>query len=276
MSDSPIDWRRRLSYDQSKLQDFVDCSRRFQLRYLLQQDWPAPVAEPLSEVERADTLGKRFHLLLERHWLGLPVTVEPALAPWWEAFRAFPPPDLPGNIRRPEVHTSALINGQRMVAMFDLLAYAAQGPPVIVDWKTSQRRPTRQWLDRRLQTIVYPLLLVETSQQLVGHLLKPEDVSLIYWFANAPQQIEIFQYSTARYEADRQYLGELFDRLLSIEDEIWPLTADLQRCRLCQYRSLCDRGRVAGTLDEIFDEAAENTDSMPEVHAQAAEDEFVL
>jgi hypothetical protein len=45
-------------FSQTSLQDFSDCQRRFQLRYLQEQDWPAPVAEPMAEMERADTLGR--------------------------------------------------------------------------------------------------------------------------------------------------------------------------------------------------------------------------
>src|SRR4051812_45267801 len=159
-------------FSQSSLQDYSDCARRFQLRYMMQQEWPAPPAEPLHDAERADQLGKRFHLLVERYWRGLPVDrnqVEAALAPWWDAFIQTPPPNLPGTERKPEIHTSALVHGQRLVATFDLLAYEPQGQIAIVDWKTSRHRAGRNWLDRRLQTVVYPLLLVESAPRLLGY-----------------------------------------------------------------------------------------------------------
>ncbi|MCZ2099446.1 MAG: hypothetical protein LC121_24935, partial [Anaerolineae bacterium] len=35
---------------------------------------------------------------------------------------------------------------------------------------------------------------------------------------------------------------------------IWPLTSDVVRCRFCEYRSLCDRGDVAGiAVDAVID-----------------------
>jgi predicted RecB family nuclease len=260
-------------YNQSSLQDFVDCPRRFQLRHILEQDWPAPPAEPLHDAERADRLGKQFHLLLERHWLGLPVQrdqIEPSLQPWWDAFVQNPPQNLPGTIRRPEVPTSAVIHRQRLVATFDLLAYEPGGSAVIVDWKTSRRKPPRAWLDRRMQTLVYPLLLAESSSRLLGHTLKPEQVRLLYWFASAPTEVEVFQYTTARYQDDQRTLAALLDRLLAMDtDSVWSLTPNTALCRLCQYRSLCDRGREAGSLDEEYVEPGALIET-------AAPDEFVL
>ncbi len=268
-------------YNQSNLQDFVDCARRFQLRYLLDQAWPAPPAEPLDEVERADRLGKLFHGLVERYWLGLPIRreqVDPALVSWWDAFVQNPPPELPGTVRRPEVRTSAVIHGQRLGATFDLLAYEPGGDAVIVDWKTSRHKPPRAWLDRRVQTVIYPLLLVESASRLLGFTVKPEQVRLIYWFASAPTEIEVFQYNTARSETDRRTLVALLDRLLAIDsdashtDSAWPLTSNETLCRLCQYRSLCDRGRQAGSLDDEYGEYVEPGDRVE----AAAPDEYVL
>lgn len=258
-------------FSQSSLQDFTDCARRFQLRYLMEQDWPAPIAEPLNDAEDADILGRRFHKLVERHYLGLPDKIDPALAMWWEAFTTHPIEGLPTGVQRPECSTSAIIHGQRMVATFDLLAYNPDGDAVIVDWKTTKRRSSRAWLDQRLQTIIYPLLLVNSSERLIGYKLKPEQVKLIYWFANAPQDVEVFQYSALRYEQDRATVTLLLDRLMATNDPIWPLTPNIQRCTWCQYRSLCDRGREAGTMDEI-----EQEEIAPEKSDIAATDDYVL
>ena len=60
-------------FSQASLGDYVDCARRFQLRYLLEQDWPAVESEPLLERERLADLGRRFHKLIQQHIEGLPV-----------------------------------------------------------------------------------------------------------------------------------------------------------------------------------------------------------
>jgi hypothetical protein len=274
---APVTLPPAFQFSQSSLQDYSDCARRFQLRYLMQQQWPAPPAEPLHDAERADILGKRFHLLVERYWRGLPVdrnNLDAALMPWWDAFIQTPPPNLPGEIRKPEIRTSALVHGQRLVATFDLLAYGPQGQVTIVDWKTSQHRPTRSWLDHRLQTIVYPLLLVDSAPRLLGYTIKPEQVRLIYWFANDPSNVETFQYSTVRYEQDKATIGVVLDRLMATDGEIWPLTPDTRLCSLCQYRSLCDRGREAGSVDEMDTDDLTLTESAEQYIV--APDDFVL
>jgi predicted RecB family nuclease len=262
-------------FSQSSLQDYNDCARRFQLRYLMAQEWPAPIAEPLNDAEQADILGKRFHKLVERYYLGLSIErdkIEPALVGWWDAFVSYTIEGLPTATRRPEVSTSALIYGQRVFATFDLLAYDLNGDAVIVDWKTTKRRSSRVWLDKRLQTIIYPLLLIESSEKLIGYKLKPEQVKLIYWFANAPGDMEVFQYSTLRYEQDKSTLAMLLDRLMATEGAVWPLTANEQRCLWCQYRSLCDRGREAGSMEEI-----DNEEFMPPEETKiTAADDYVL
>jgi hypothetical protein len=279
-SASAQDKRYRIRYDQSKLQDFVECARRFQLRHLLDQDWPAPAAEPLADAERAADLGRRFHLLMERRWRGLPIqNVDPALSAWWEAFRNTSL-DLPGTVRRPEITVAAMIEGQRMTATFDLLAFEPGGEAVIVDWKTS-RRPPRYVLDRRLQTIIYPLLLVESAQRSLGHPIAPEQVTFVYWFAGEPEpgSTEVFRYSAARQAEDHRFVGAVLRRLFSMEVDAWPLTTNERMCRWCQYRSLCGRGRDAAALGEenaeVWPDLDELRGIMAEAEAAAAED-FVL
>src|SRR5262245_28363477 len=101
----------------------------------MEQRWPAPSAEPLHDMERADLVDKQFHRVMERHWLGLPVKrdgLEPELHGWWDAFVANPIQNLPGSVRRPEVQTTAQFAGQRLVATFDLLAYEPGGQAAIV------------------------------------------------------------------------------------------------------------------------------------------------
>jgi len=218
-------------------------------------------------------LGQRFHRLVERYYLGIPIEptrIDLALRGWWEAFAANPVPNLPTGKHMPEITVSAPIHGQRMTATFDLLAYDPGGDTVIVDWKTTRRRSARSWLDTRLQTIVYPLLLMETSQRLLGYTLKPEQVRLVYWFANAPQDVEVFQYSAARRDQDHRVLAALLDQVLTTDTDPWPLTANVQHCRLCQYRSLCNRGVEAGSFESI------DSDEASIAFEPLAPDDYVL
>ena len=57
------------TFSHRKLVTFLTCQRRFQLRYRLGLPWPQP---PQLEAWRQAALrGKRFHRMLERHFLSL-------------------------------------------------------------------------------------------------------------------------------------------------------------------------------------------------------------
>ncbi|MHB8627932.1 MAG: PD-(D/E)XK nuclease family protein [Aggregatilineales bacterium] len=236
-------------YSQDNLQDYVECARRFQLRYLLRQQWPAPLAEPLHDAETELRLGDEFHRLVERHFLGLNVT-PPAglLSEWWRAFETHPPPDLPDAIRKPEAAYSIPLAGRRLVAKFDLLAIEPGKRVVIVDWKTTRHRPSRKILEARLQTAVYRYVAVEALAHDFGGSIPPEAIRLIYWFAAAPTQPESFDYDAAQHAATGAYLRELIAKIEQHTEPIWPLTDDLRKCEHCNYRSFCERGSHAAPL----------------------------
>jgi hypothetical protein len=121
---------------------------------------------------------------------------------------------------------------------------------VIFDWKTYSRRPSEQWFESRLQTRVYPFVVCSSG---FGGGVRPEQVSMVYWLSGVPDERVFLEYDVDSFERDRQYLGELVagvgSRLLASE-RIWPLTVDVSRCGFCEYRSLCGRGDVAGSLGE--------------------------
>jgi CRISPR/Cas system-associated exonuclease Cas4 (RecB family) len=277
----PIKLPPAFAFSQSSLQDFADCPRRFQLRYLLGQAYPAPLGKPLASLDRSLERGERFHRLMERHWRGirLPERVDPLVADLWQAFCANPPSDVPQAFRRVEFSVNvkpSWANGARLTAKYDLLAYDPDGDALIVDWKTS-RRPPRASLERRLQTVLYPLLLVEAAPSLFGAALPPERVTLLYWFGEDGGETERFTYNGESYAADRAYISALLARLNALDVAEFPLTADLQHCRACQYRALCERDQVSGTFEPEDADLFPDLDELRELIAAAvASDDFVL
>lgn len=242
-------------FSQNSLQNYADCARRFQLAVIDGLRWPAAESEPIEDHERFVQMGEAFHLLVQRHILGVPADAlaphEPPLADWWDAYLQTPPPDVPEAIRLPEAQLSMPFGAYRLMAKFDLLAIDPGRRAVIVDWKTTRQRPDRETLARRLQTRVYPLVLAEAGAHLFGGPLRPDDITLIYWFANQPADPAIFRYTAARMADDRAYLRDLIDAILTADPAaIWPLTDDGWHCKYCVYRSLCDRGVSAGRLDD--------------------------
>lgn len=238
-------------YSQNNLQDYVDCNRRFQLRHLLRQQWPAPLLEPLRDAEAERLLGEQFHRLIERFYLGLPIEVpdDSPLSTWWNAFRA-QRPVLPGTIRKPEALYSVPFRDRRLTAKFDLVAIEPGMEVVLVDWKTSRFRPSRSTLAARMQTLVYLYVATEALATDFGMAIPPAAVKLIYWFANAPDQPEIFEYSSALHKDAKKRLDKLIKEIEGRTDPVWPLTDDLKQCRACNYRSFCERGVEAASLAE--------------------------
>ncbi len=233
-------------FDQSKLQDFADCPRRFYLKYIRQLRYPAPESAPLREFEQQMERGSRFHHLVHQHLIGIPADVledtipDGTIGTWWDNYLAYGLADLPPN-RSPEITLTAPLAGKRLVAKYDLLALNSDRA-VIVDWKTALHRPKRERLEQRLQTIVYRYVLAKAKT------LAPEAITMIYWFAEFPQQPEVFAYSANQFHRDEAYLNKLAADILSRGEADFPLTDNLDFCRFCPYRSLNDRGVKAGNL----------------------------
>jgi len=260
-------------FSQGSLQDYVDCRRRFQLRYLEQLSWPAVEAEPVIEHEQHMRSGAEFHRLIQRYLLGVPVERISAmlassgpegvdLKRWWGNFLQFA--DIkPAENSLVEGVLSASISGYRLLAKYDLIRWKADqaGQRVtIYDWKTSLRRPPRDWLAERLQTRVYPYLLVQAGGGVTGMSnLLPEQIEMVYWFAEHPQEAHHFPYSEKQYREDHAYLTSVVDEITSLGEDDFYLTADEGRCKFCTYRSLCDRGIGAGSISLV----ETNLDSEP-------------
>jgi len=247
----------RFQFTQSSLQDYLDCPRRFQLRYVLDQPWPAVASEPLLDRERLADLGRRFHQMAQRHTVGVPVeqitasAQDAELVTWWRNYLNVPPKNLPSAVRRAEATLAAPLGAHRLSAKYDLLALDPGRRAVIVDWKTERKRPTRAQLAARMQTRVYRHVLVEAGAVLNGgRPIQPEQVSLVYWFAEFPAEPEVLPYDSAQHAEDIALLTRLVDEIAARTETDWPKTNEEMRCKYCTYRSLCNRGIAAGTGDE--------------------------
>jgi CRISPR/Cas system-associated exonuclease Cas4 (RecB family) len=243
-------------FSQGSLQDYVDCPRRFHLRHVQRVAWPAVDVEPVLENERYLQQGAAFHRLVHQHELGIPAAqlaaaaVDVDLLRWWRNYLESGPADLPPQ-RSPEIVLSAPVGGYRLLARYDVVAVDPGRRAVIVDWKTSRRRTARHVLQARLQTRVYPFLLVEAGAQLNdSRPLAPEQVEMVYWFADYPADPERFIYNGDRHADDEATLTGLIEEIAGLDDESFPLTADESHCRYCRYRSLCRRGSVAAQMVE--------------------------
>jgi CRISPR/Cas system-associated exonuclease Cas4 (RecB family) len=270
-------------FSQGSLQDYVDCPRRFQLKYIQQLSWPAVDVEPALENEIYLQLGAAFHRMVQQYLLGVPAeklmlqaSQDVQLARWWENFIQ----DVGKRINRkvgnydPEITLSAPIGDFRLVGKYDLLI-KADHKFTIYDWKTSRKHPKREWLALNLQTRVYPFLLAQAGMYLnKGKLIAPDQIEMIYWFANFPTAPLRFPYSQAQFREDETYIAGLIEEIKLISEEPAPLTENEKRCRYCVYRSLCNRGIEAGPMEEFESEVTEDLLNFDLDFEQIAEVEF--
>jgi hypothetical protein len=241
------------TFSQSSLQDYAECPRRFQLRYLERLQWPAVESAPVLENERRQIEGQQFHRMVQQRLLGLPdeklarMANTPNLARWWDSFLAHGPA-LDGLTLRPELSLAAPIGRHRLVAKYDLVAIGP-GQALIFDWKTYHKRPLDAWMTARLQTKVYRALLVIAGTQLNGAKpFEPGQIEMEYWYPDFPAEPARLPYNAAIHQRDWQELLALVDAIAA--ERSFPMTEDEKKCAYCPYRSYCNRGTAAGeTLD---------------------------
>lgn len=241
-------------FTQSNLQDYLDCPRRFQLRYVMSQVWPGVEAEPFLEHERYLERGVEFHRLVERHQLGIGADVleahidDPEMRGWWQRYLGFEMVHQLEGQRFPELLVSVELGGGRFLGVFDLLVDVPDGRVVIFDWKTYRKMPSRQWLEARAQTRLYLLLVVLAAERVLGREVLPEEVSMVYWCVSGAVPV-VFECFPALFDRDRAVLMDVVDRVSQVvEGVVWSLASDEEHCRFCSFRSLCGRGDRAGEI----------------------------
>ena len=245
---------------QSSLQDYVDCPRRFQLRYIDRLSYPAPESEPALENEKHQQEGEYFHRLVQQYLIGIPedklaqLANTPNLSHWWDNFIS------DGNLkdlkqasgRFPEAALSSPLKKFRLVAKYDLIA-VSDNKVIIYDWKTYRKRPKNEWLAVRWQTRIYRALLAQAGAHLNnGKSFAPEQIEMIYWFAEFPNEPAHFPYNATQFKRDWDALEKLADEITTASS--YPQTDDRQKCSYCPYRSYCDRGIRAGDLADAENE----------------------
>jgi RecB family exonuclease len=246
-------------FSQSALQDYVECPRRFELRYLQGTKWPALQTQSALEFDEIMQKGQIFHHLVHQHAAGATAELiektirDDELRLWWEAYLRWQAATLPEE-RYPEISLSTSLNGVMLMAKYDLLARTPEGDFLIVDWKTGKsKRPAD--LATRMQTLVYFVTLAHAGEWLNEDApISPERIRMIYWFAGDGRAVEL-GFDVEKLAASEQRLSALIGEIQ--ERGEFPLTEEVRRCRFCVYRSLCERGETAGPIAEMSEENAD-------------------
>lgn len=252
-------------FSPSNLQDYLDCQRRFQLKYIYKVSWPAIQAEPIHNVEESLEIGTQFHHLAHQFSLGIESTNLKTtksnfqLTDFWTQFLdssqyggLLYPVWQPDVQRYPEVSLFTYIAEAMLVSKLDLIAIFPGSIIQIYDWKTNLKPPKRNWLTERLQTKLYPYILVQAGPSLNnGKPIIPEQVELIYWYPSAPSSPLRFPYNQSKYDEDQTFIYSLLKEISLLHEDEFYLTQNKQLCVFCVYRSLCERGMHAGPLDHM-------------------------
>jgi hypothetical protein len=257
-----IDTSKAIKFNQTNLQDFSDCRKRFYLKHVQELAWPAAEAEPILENEKWMRQGSAFHHMVHQFLVGVPenllsrqATLDP-LRSWWDNFlnhhKALPGLQDTNAHLLPEYSLSAHIGKFSLLAKFDLLVISPDASIRIYDWKTAHQRPKRATLERRMQTIVYPLVVSLCEQELLNSSTNGSlQISMNYWFTDFPDQPEVFifdQALLARIYQELETLLSTISRLIPMGEQAFLLTDHLEKCIFCIYRSLCERGSHGGAF----------------------------
>jgi CRISPR/Cas system-associated exonuclease Cas4 (RecB family) len=260
-----------LTLSRRGLTDFLACQRRFQLRYQQRLAWPPPPIEPAQKERMA--LGERFHQLVERHYLRLPIlaqdldTQEGVLSQWWAVFLRHAPA-VGGAMRvLPEatVQVPALVTGDTLLGRFDLLVVTAVGELHLYDWKTGKPR-TSEALAADWQTRLYLALAAQSGAALGVPDLVPEQVRLTYWYVQEPEQPRVLGYDTASHQQNWAEIQQLISQIANLPSKTsWPMTPDESLCAACLYQTYCGRTTTNQLIADILEEREFWEDTLQEV-----------
>ena len=269
----------KTSFSAAKLQDYLDCERRYELKYILEQSWPAIPSEPVLEIEENIRKGNSFHFLVHQYFSGISEDIlknsinDEDINSWFNSFLKF-------------IHTLQIersfsefpvmyqFGSIQFSAVFDLIYSTKNGEIGIIDWKTSHISPRKSTLSLKIQSILYPFLLRETAHEFFPEIdLRAKNIFMRYWYPTSPQKEYIFPYDESIHEKNRTFLSSLADEILVKKTGEFSLTRDEKKCGYCIYRSLCNRGIDAANLLDLEENGLDEDnltidfDQLPELFA---------
>lgn len=248
-------------FSRGKLEDFLACQRRFQLRYLDKLAWPFAPYDPIQTA--AMQKGEAFHQLIQRHYLRLPVPddvlnqYDVQIRQWWQMFLHQGPSISEDERPLIEMTLTVPVETHALLGRFDLIIV---GPDRvrIFDWKTGKPRALEE-LKTDWQTRLYFALAVEGKQALDMPDLQPEQISMTYWYAQKPQESVTISYSQAEHAQNwaeiQAIVAQVAQRLPQTSS--WPLTDNLETCARCAYQNYCGRFEVDALVEDVLAERTE-------------------
>ena len=248
-----------LYFSQSALSIFNNCRRRFRYRYLDGLYWPAEWGMN-EEVKNDLKQGKQFHLLAERYYsqtLGETVlSSNQLLQSWVNRLKSFCSAN---NVVSAEQELRFQEDNLKLLAKYDLLKYdSSNNKFIIFDWKTDKKSLYEKDIESSMQSRFYLYLLFEAGYDYFAADYELKKMpKLIYWNPRYPEQVIQIDYSKDDFKKDKSYFKKLINEILNEED--FPLTDDLNKCRFCEYRPIC-RGKKTESKEIVEEDLDLNLD----------------
>ncbi|ALF52057.1 DNA/RNA helicase [Nostoc piscinale CENA21] len=256
-----------LRLSQGQLNLLERCPRQFQHTYLEQLNSPAD-----PEHEERQTLGSRFHLLMQQREIGLPIDsllkADPQLQKWMSAF-ANAAPDIvtpttnSQTFRESEHYRTLQVQDYLLTVIYDLLI-ADNQQAQILDWKTYPKPPDKRKLAQNWQTRLYMYVLAETSEYL------PENISMTYWFVQSegrPQNIK-YTYDNQQHQQTAKELNQLLNNLttwLKLYQKGQPFPQLIETSKACNYCQFAVRCQRTPSTEDTVTYPLLNIDNIQEV-----------
>lgn len=250
---------------QRHLNVWTTCQRKFQHYFLDELSLPTA-----SDVQSKLDLGTKFHLLIQQKELGLDVAdvaaSEANLEKWLLAFETNPPTTISGDRLSEHRRTYELSIGDRdyvLNAIYDLLIMgsdrtSSETPAAqIIDWKTHQRPLSWTQLQANWQTRLYLYMLAKTSD------FAPEQLSIIYWFANTATAVTI-SYDRLQHQKTERDLAKILGQIsqAQLDERFEQLPLGNEECNRCDFAHRCFRSSEVDN-SEIW--LGRSLDDYPEV-----------
>ena len=258
---SAMDLPKNFNHSQKSLQDFLYCRRLFKYRYIERIKWPAVELHPINELEKRAQLGAEFHRIVHQFYSGVSEEKiedylgERIIKKWWTNFKNSIVKNLDeADIYLPEVRLYSYIGDSRLIAKIDLISIKPDGNRIIYDWKTSQKRPKREFLLSQFQSLVYPFLVISVDDRIYPwKKVDPDMVRMIYWFAEYPENIEIFKFDEKKFNESKEVITDTIEKIENMNYGDFIKTDQEVKCKFCIYRSLCGRKGYPGDVAEATD-----------------------
>ena len=247
-------------FSQSSLQSYLNCQYQFYLKYARQLDWPSALLDPLNAAEIERQSGIRFHQLVYNYFLGVPETdlirqgredANPKMTEWLGNF-------LKSGLfsgdetAYPELSVNASLESFLVSGKFDLLLLDGE-KILIFDWKTSKRPPQSEWLRKRVQTQLYPLLARSLHQSRFPGAPIPK-IRFTYWEASFPEQSIQFDFEPSDLQRSQGFIIQLASEITSKPLDSFDKTLHTERCAYCLFRTYCQRPETDSYNSELENE----------------------